>query len=78
MLRRREQMIYAVYGYKLSLFLGKAIPKGCRSLRPSGFVSSWHIKVARFSAPHTGRLYSQETPLVIISVKGLVHPRAMV
>jgi hypothetical protein len=34
------------------------------------FQGNWHMKVERSLAPRTGRLYPQETFLVLISVRG--------
>ena len=39
-----------------------------RKLRLPAFLDSRHTKVARLSILHTGRLYPQVIPLVIISV----------
>jgi hypothetical protein len=56
--------------------------KGSGRLRLPEFLDSWHMKVERLSALHTDHIYSpprtQEIPLVLISVRYLVDPRAIV
>jgi hypothetical protein len=43
-------------------------PEGSRSLRLPEFREHRHVKLARFSAIRNGRLYSQGTSLVLISI----------
>jgi hypothetical protein len=68
----------------MSTVIGKAIsvqvwicPEGSWRFWLPEFLDGRHMKVVRFSSPHTGHLYLQEILLILISVRGRVYSRAV-
>jgi hypothetical protein len=59
-----------VEGKKLSHYRNGQAFRGSKTLRLPEFLGNGYMKVVRLSALCTGRVYPQETFLVLISVRG--------
>jgi hypothetical protein len=55
---------------KQSVYKAWTDPENPKRLRLSDFVDNQHMKVVMLSALRTVRLYSQETSLVLVSLRG--------
>jgi hypothetical protein len=68
----------SIKNFENNLITGLDRPWVFQEAEVQRFQDNRHMKVVRFSAPHPGRLYAQETFLVHISVSGWVNSRAKV
>jgi len=63
---------------QISPITGLEWPKGFQEVKAPRIHDKGHRMVVRLSTLRTGRLYPKEMLLVLISIRGLVDPRAIV